>query len=187
MDNFGCPYGDLDGDGIFDKEDRCVDTPGPVENQGCPYGDLDGDGVNDNVDECPNTPGLAENNGCPELNEEEEEILKTAFENLEFESAKDVIRTSSFESLDSLASLLVKKQDWRLKVAGHTDSDGSASGNMALSKKRANAVKNYLNSRGVNEDRFTVEWFGESKPLVPNTSSANKQKNRRVEMEVVFE
>jgi len=186
-DNFGCPYGDLDGDGIFDKEDRCVDTPGPVENQGCPYGDLDGDGVTDNVDECPNTPGLAENNGCPELNEEEEEILNTAFENLEFESAKDIIRSSSYESLDSLASLLVKKPDWKLKVAGHTDSDGSSASNMTLSKKRANAVKNYLNSRGVNEDRFIVEWFGESQPLVPNTSRANKQKNRRVEMEVIFE
>lgn len=186
-DNFGCPYGDLDGDGVFDKEDRCVDTPGPKENEGCPYGDLDGDGVTDNVDECPNTPGPAENNGCPELNEEEEEILNTAFENLEFESAKSVIRKTSYESLDSLASLLVRKPDWKLKIAGHTDSDGSSANNMKLSKNRSNAVKDYLNSRGVNEDRFIVEWFGEDKPLVPNTSSANKQKNRRVEMEVVFE
>ncbi|MEM1000429.1 MAG: DUF5723 family protein [Bacteroidota bacterium] len=187
QDNFGCPYGDLDGDGIFDKEDRCPDTPGPKENQGCPYGDLDGDGVTDNVDECPNTPGPAENNGCPELTEEEQEILDLAFENLEFQSGKSIIRTSSYDELDSLAALLVRKPDWKLRIAGHTDNVGAESTNMRLSKNRANAVKDYLNSRGVAEERFIVEWYGESKPIVPNNSAANRQKNRRVEMEVVFE
>ncbi len=186
-DNFGCPYGDLDKDGIFDKEDRCPDTPGPKENNGCPYGDLDGDGVTDNVDECPNTPGLPENNGCPKLEEEEEEILQAAFDNLEFESGKSVIRSTSYESLDSLASLLVKKPDWKLRIAGHTDNVGAASSNMRLSKNRSNAVKDYLNSRGVAEDRFIVEWYGEDKPIAPNNTAAGRQKNRRVEMEVVFE
>ena len=187
QDNFGCPYGDLDGDGIFDKEDRCVDTPGPKENQGCPYGDLDGDGVTDNVDDCPNTPGLAENNGCPELTKEEQDVLDLAFQNLEFESGKSVIRTTSLDELDSLASLLVNRPDWKLKISGHTDDVGAAASNLRLSKSRSNAVKDFLNSRGVAEERFIVEWFGEEKPLVPNTSRANRQKNRRVEMEVVFE
>lgn len=187
QDNFGCPYGDLDGDGVFDKEDRCPDTAGPKENQGCPYGDLDGDGVTDNVDECPNTPGLPENNGCPKLDEEEEEILQAAFDNLEFESGKSVIRSSSYESLDSLASLLVKKPDWKLRIAGHTDNIGAESTNLRLSKNRSNAVKDYLNSRGVAEERFIVEWYGESKPIADNKTAAGRQKNRRVEMEVVFE
>lgn len=187
MDNFGCPYGDLDKDGVYDREDRCVDTPGPKENQGCPYGDLDGDGVTDNVDECPNTPGLPENNGCPKLTEKEQEILDLAFSNLEFESGKAIIRTTSLDELDSLAALLISKPDWRLRIAGHTDDVGNDNTNMTLSKNRANAVKNYLNSRGVGENRFIVEWYGETKPLVPNTSAANRQKNRRVEMEVKFE
>lgn len=187
QDNFGCPYGDLDGDGIFDKEDRCPDTPGPKENQGCPYGDLDGDGVTDNVDQCPNTPGLASNNGCPELTEEEQEIIDVAFENLEFESGKNKIRSTSFESLDSLASLLKKHTDWKLRIAGHTDNVGAESTNMKLSKNRSNAVRDYLNSRGVGADRFIVEWYGESKPIDTNKTPAGRQKNRRVEMEVVFE
>lgn len=186
-DNFGCPYGDLDGDGIFDKEDRCPDTPGPKENQGCPYGDLDGDTVLDNVDECPNTPGLPENNGCPKLTDKEQEILDLAFSNLEFESGKSKIRVNSLDELDSLAVLLVSKPDWKLRISGHTDDVGAASSNMTLSKNRSNAVKDYLNSRGVAAERFIVEWFGETAPLVPNTNSANRQKNRRVEMEVVFE
>jgi outer membrane protein OmpA-like peptidoglycan-associated protein len=186
-DNFGCPYGDLDKDGVFDREDRCVDTPGPKENQGCPYGDLDGDGVTDNIDDCPNTPGLPENKGCPKLTVEEQKVLDLAFSNLEFESGKAIIRQTSLDELDSLASLLVARPDWKLKIAGHTDNVGNPAANMTLSKNRSIAVKNYLNSRGVAEERFIVEWFGQTKPLVPNTSTANKQKNRRVEMEVKFE
>ena len=187
QDNFGCPYGDLDKDGVYDKEDRCVDTPGPKENQGCPYGDLDADGVTDNVDQCPNTPGPADNNGCPKLTEKEQEVLDLAFKNLEFESGKAIIRGTSYPSLDSLAALLVAKPDWKLNIAGHTDNVGSAAANMTLSKNRSNAVKDYLNSRGVAADRFVVEWFGVTKPIADNKTPAGRQKNRRVEMKVLFE
>ncbi len=55
---------DTDGDGIYDHEDECVDTPGLPEFNGCP--DTDGDGIEDRNDACPNTPGLAEYNGCPD-------------------------------------------------------------------------------------------------------------------------
>jgi len=55
---------DTDGDGIYDKDDECPETPGLAEFNGCP--DTDGDGIEDRKDECPNTPGLAEFNGCPD-------------------------------------------------------------------------------------------------------------------------
>lgn len=55
---------DTDGDGIYDKDDECPETPGLPEFNGCP--DTDGDGIPDHLDECPNTPGLAEFNGCPD-------------------------------------------------------------------------------------------------------------------------
>ncbi|WP_310993334.1 OmpA family protein [Aequorivita marina] len=55
---------DTDGDGIYDKDDECPETPGLAEFNGCP--DTDGDGIEDRLDECPNTPGLAEFNGCPD-------------------------------------------------------------------------------------------------------------------------
>jgi len=55
---------DSDGDGIFDKDDECPETPGLPEFNGCP--DSDGDGIEDRNDACPNTPGLAEFNGCPD-------------------------------------------------------------------------------------------------------------------------
>ncbi|MGO2102280.1 MAG: OmpA family protein [Psychroflexus halocasei] len=55
---------DTDGDGVYDKEDECPETPGLKEFNGCP--DSDGDGIADKEDECPNTPGLPEFNGCPD-------------------------------------------------------------------------------------------------------------------------
>ncbi|NTV84716.1 MAG: hypothetical protein HGA23_10520, partial [Bacteroidales bacterium] len=88
----GCPFLDTDLDGIKDSEDRCPEVAGPPENFGCPYSDTDGDGVIDKDDRCPLTPGDPANFGCPVMKVEEAAVLKTAFENLEFETGKAVIR-----------------------------------------------------------------------------------------------
>ena len=185
-ENQGCPWSDQDGDGIKDKDDKCPKVAGPIENGGCPYADTDGDGVIDKEDKCINTPGPADNEGCPKVDEKVEEILKTAFDNLEFFSAKATIKEPSKPSLDELAKVLVDKPDWNLQIAGHTDSDGSSRANLVLSKRRSEAVRDYLSSKGVDKSRFTVLYFGESQPLVPNNSPENKQKNRRVEMTIIF-
>ncbi len=63
-------------------------------------------------------------NGCPKLEEKEEAILKVAFENLEFETGKDIIRTTSNTSLNDLANLLISKPSYGLRIAGHTDNVG---------------------------------------------------------------
>lgn len=187
VENKGCPYGDKDGDGILDNDDKCPEIPGPKDNDGCPYADSDQDGVIDKDDDCPRTPGPASNKGCPVIEKEEQEVLNTAFENLEFETGSDVIKASSYESLNELADLLKKKPDWRLKISGHTDNVGSESSNLRLSQKRSTSVAAFLVNRGITESRFVVEWFGESKPIYPNDTAEGRQKNRRVEMEVVFE
>ena len=187
VDNQGCPYGDRDGDGVFDNEDSCPDTPGPAENAGCPYSDLDGDGVFDKDDRCPQTPGVVENAGCPEIKKEEQEVLKTAFDNLEFETGKAVIRNISYESLDNLADLLVKNESWKLQISGHTDNVGSEASNLKISENRSKAVASYLESKGVPMDRMIVKWFGESQPIDDNSTAEGRARNRRVEMEVVFD
>ena len=183
-ENRGCPWPDTDGDGLLDKDDKCPYNAGPAANQGCPYVDTDGDGVLDKDDDCVNVPGDPENKGCPKI---DEEIIKRAFDNLEFETAKAIIKDVSYESLGDLAQYMVDNPDFKIKIAGHTDSDGGEQQNMILSKKRAEAVRDFLESRGVAADRCFVMWFGESQPLVPNDSPENKQKNRRVEMEIIFE
>lgn len=119
------------------------------------------------------------------LDQKEAEVLKKAFNNLEFASAKDVIIASSFSSLDELAGLMAKKPSWRLKISGHTDNKGDAVANLKLSEKRAEAIKKYLMTKGIAGDRFKVEWFGSTKPIADNKTEEGRQKNRRVEMMII--
>ncbi len=120
-----------------------------------------------------------------QLDIEEEKILKKAFSNLEFAAAKDIIKSTSFESLNELAELLKKKPEWKIKISGHTDNAGKPATNMVLSKKRAEAVKKYLISKGVAAARIKTEWFGQTKPVADNKTEAGRQKNRRVEMMII--
>ncbi|MDX1348695.1 MAG: DUF5723 family protein [Putridiphycobacter sp.] len=187
-ENKGCPWPDTDEDGILDKDDKCPLNKGPKENNGCPYIDTDGDGILDKDDACVNVPGVAENMGCPLIEEEEKEILQTAFNNLEFETGKAIIKDISFESLDRLAELLNKKPDWKIKITGHTDSQGGAQNNLILSKKRAESVSTYLASKGISTaDRVVIAYFGEEKPIADNSTPEGRQTNRRVEMDIIFE
>jgi type IX secretion system PorP/SprF family membrane protein len=186
-ENNGCPYPDTDGDGLLDKEDNCPSIAGPVENRGCPYEDTDGDGLLDKDDECPKTAGPIENKGCPIIEEKEQEVLNTAFSNLEFETGLDVIKTASKPALTELANILKKKPDWNLKLSGHTDNVGDDDANLILSKKRSESVKRFLTQEGIDEGRIKTLYFGESKPLEDNATAAGRQKNRRVEFKIIFD
>ncbi len=119
------------------------------------------------------------------LKEEEKEVLKTAFSNLEFENGKDVIKEQSYVSLTELAGLLKKKPEWMLRISGHTDNVGDAKSNMELSKKRAESVKRFLILSGLTDNRMIVEYFGASKPIADNKTPEGRAKNRRVEMTIV--
>lgn len=185
--NKGCPIADSDGDGVLDKNDACPTVPGLPENKGCPVADSDGDGVADNLDKCPTVPGVPENNGCPPIGKEEQEILRTAFENLEFETGKAVIKASSFDELNELAALLKKKTNWTLIISGHTDNVGKPASNMMLSKNRALSVQKYLSTQGVDLKQLKPEWFGQTRPKASNSTAEGRQRNRRVEMTIVFE
>jgi outer membrane protein OmpA-like peptidoglycan-associated protein len=89
--------------------------------------------------------------------------------------------------LNDLAKLLIKHQEeWKLKLSGHTDNEGTAEANMVLSEKRAKAVKNYLIKQGAKEDQIMTEWFGQTQPVADNATAAGRQKNRRVEMKIQF-
>lgn len=185
-ENNGCPWPDTDGDGILDKDDKCPYIAGPIANDGCPYQDTDGDGVLDKDDKCPNTPGPASNDGCPEIEKEVQEILKTAFDNLEFETGKDVIKQASIPSLTELAEVLIKKPEWKLQIAGHTDNVGNAQSNLILSKKRAESVKAFMVSQGIDTERLSTLYFGQTQPIGDNNTPEGRQKNRRVEMTIIF-
>lgn len=181
----GCPFADTDKDGIPDEEDECPTIPGKPEFMGCP--DTDNDGISDKYDRCPTIPGVPENNGCPEIKKEEKAIIDRAFSNLEFESGKAIIKKNSYPSLDELASLLIERPQWKVQLSGHTDNTGNPESNMALSRNRSQAVKDYLIMKGVEEYRIRTEWFGQELPVADNKTAAGRQKNRRVEMKIVFD
>ncbi len=185
IDNNGCPWQDTDNDSIPDKDDDCPSIQGPAIFKGCP--DTDGDGISDKYDLCPTLAGIAQNNGCPEIKKEEQEVLNRAFSNLEFETGKSVIRKSSLSSLNELVAVMQKRPEFKLLLAGHTDNIGKPESNLALSKNRTLAVKNYLAKQGIEPNRIKTEWYGQTKPIADNATPEGRQQNRRVEMSIIFE
>ncbi|MCD6527929.1 MAG: OmpA family protein [Desulfuromonas sp.] len=177
VDSNGCPL-DTDGDGVYDYLDKCPGTPAgvAVDSKGCALPvDSDGDGVFDDVDRCPNSdPGAHINEyGC--------QLVLTLL--IQFDTNKDVIRPQHVQDMTNAAAFINKYPGETVLVAGHTDSDGSAAYNQQLSQKRAQSVSDYLiKNYGINPAQLTVKGFGESQPVVENTSAANKQQNRRVEL-----
>jgi OOP family OmpA-OmpF porin len=113
-----------------------------------------------------------------------QQILKEAFDNLDFEFNRAIIKPASFASLDELSEVL-NKINWNLILSGHTDNVGSEDFNLKLSTKRAEAVKNYLINKGIAAERITAKGFGESMPIAPNDTEQNRAINRRVEFFIV--
>lgn len=187
IENKGCPWLDTDNDGITDNLDKCPDLPGIQENEGCPEKDTDQDGVPDNLDLCPNTNGEKTNNGCPIITEGQKVIINEAINNLEFEYNSSNINEESNKTLNALAALLVEKPDLKLKISGHTDNHGSEEYNLRLSMMRSESVKVYLVKKRIKASRFTLEFYGESKPIESNESVKGQEKNRRVEMTYIYD
>jgi outer membrane protein OmpA-like peptidoglycan-associated protein len=133
------------------------------------------------------TPGVISNNGCPVIEKKEQEVLNTAFNNLEFQTGKSVILESSYAALDNLAALMTKKPEFRLLIVGHTDNVGRYNSNLSLSQNRALAVKKYIASKGIKESRMDTKWYGDTKPIGDNNTPEGRKKNRRVELTVIFD
>lgn len=108
-----------------------------------------------------------------------------SFDNIYFDSGSANIKPESYPVLDSVAILLRDNPSARIQIAGHTDSDGSTASNQTLSERRAQSVHQYLVSKGIAGNRMTTIGYGEDRPVVPNTSAANKARNRRIEFTVL--
>jgi len=99
-----------------------------------------------------------------------------------FDVNKDVVKPESYGTLKGIAAILNEVPDVKVKIVGHTDSDGADAANLDLSKRRAASVKAELaKSFGVNAERLVTDGMGESQPVAPNDTPVNKAMNRRVE------
>lgn len=102
-----------------------------------------------------------------------------------FATGSASISPSFQATLDQVAANLVKYPNSVVDVYGHTDTVGSASSNQALSERRAQAVANYLTSRGVSAARIRWQGFGETQLKVQTGDGVNEPLNRRVEIKVI--
>lgn len=174
---------DIDGDGIIDSKDDCLETI-PCKGEGCIKEepkvvpapvvvlDSDNDGVIDSLDKCPQTPaGFQVNDlGCTELVDL----------NVQFDTNKYVIKNEYNEKLDAFVTFMKKFPTFKAQIQGHTDSRGTENSNDILSQNRANAVTSYLVEKGIEKDRLTSLGFGELSPISTNKTAEGRAINRRV-------
>ncbi|MEO6537786.1 MAG: OmpA family protein [Ferruginibacter sp.] len=102
-----------------------------------------------------------------------------------FETGKATLQPASFTVLDELVAYLVRKDDEKIELGGHTDNVGSAASNLVLSLDRANTVRAYLLTKGIDPDRVTAKGYGMKEPLEDNKTEAGRAKNRRTEVKIL--
>lgn len=139
--------------------------------------DSDGDGVLENVDQCPGTARGTEVDarGCAILRA----TLVLRGVNFAVDSAE--IDPSSFGVLDGVARILADNPDVRVEISGHTDNTGGRAHNQSLSQARAESVRNYMVSRGIEQARLDARGYGMSRPVASNDTEEGKAQNRRIE------
>jgi OOP family OmpA-OmpF porin len=199
-DTDGCPEEDADGDGIVGSADQCPDEPedmdGVEDTDGCPdpepdaaEPDRDGDGIPDARDQCPDEPetknGYDDTDGCPDTVPTQVQQFTGTIEGIEFELGSAVIAASSRPLLDKAAGVLARFKSVKLEIQGHTDTTGSRDFNVRLSQQRADAVKAYLVTKGIDASRLTAKGYGPDKPVADNGTFEGRKKNRRVEFVLV--
>jgi len=193
VDAKGCPV-DSDGDKVFDGIDKCPDTPlgAVVDAAGCPL-DSDGDGIADGIDICPNTPyGTPVNaGGCPiNLSPAEQELTQEwmiRLTDLEFPPDSSMLLPPAKARLDEVGQALVQWPMLRIEVGAHVDDQPDPGFRIPLSQMRGRAVLQYLLQKypSLNAKNFWITGYGDTDPLVPNTSTRNRAQNRRVEFRVM--
>ncbi len=114
----------------------------------------------------------------------EEKFKQLDFSNITFEKNSVALTTIAKQTLDSAAKTLIENPSVHISVNGHTDSSGNPELNLALSKRRAKSVFDYLVSTGVDASRIEANGFGDQFPIAPNETKAGRIKNRRIEIKV---
>jgi OmpA-OmpF porin, OOP family len=136
--------------------------------------DTDRDGVTDERDKCPGTaPGRdVDANGCE----------KPRFRNVYFDTESAELSDLGRRKLDETAAALERHAGLEVEIAGHADSRGPEEYNQVLSERRAEAVRRYLEQKGIDPARMTTRGYGEARPIRSNDTLLGQSDNRRVEL-----
>jgi outer membrane protein OmpA-like peptidoglycan-associated protein len=127
--------------------------------------------------------------GYVELNKMTEPMTaRMKFESIEFDNGKAEIKPEMYGDLNKIINFLYDNIEFKLKISGHTDSQGSQALNLQLSKDRAENIRDYIVLfAGILESRVGWEGLGSSEPLVKEMTEADKKINRRVEFQIYRE
>ncbi|RMG96205.1 MAG: OmpA family protein [Deltaproteobacteria bacterium] len=184
----GCPRRDTDGDGFLDRDDACPKVPG-VAPDGCPIPDTDGDGILDPDDACVDEPetknGYQDDDGCPDELPEPVKEFSGVIEGIEFDFNEATIKPESKPVLDKAIEVLKEFPEIRVEIVGHTDNVGTREFNLELSRRRAEAVRDYLVRGGIDPSRLRVRGAGPDEPIAPNDTEEGRAKNRRTEFRIL--
>lgn len=181
IDQNGCPL-DRDNDGVLYAKDLCPETPAGdvVDERGCTIvPDSDGDGILDTDDRCPATPTgtQVDATGCPLPEEPAPEITSITAAHFELNLAN--LSADTRTHLARLADSLAAKPLTRFEVEGHADSTGPTAFNQLLSQERAEVVRDYLISLGVEATRLEAVGYGSEFPIASNETVTGRALNRR--------
>ena len=192
---------DDDGDGVANWLDEEPATPAgtPVDTKGrtLPPKDSDGDNIPDDVDDCPFEKGAPAMKGCPERTgttngmggtmssgNSQATIALIEQSEVKFETDKSDLSPSFKQMVNGVATVMKDNPSYQLTVTGHADDRASDEYNMALSQRRAEAVKKYLVEQGISADRITTVGKGETQPKVRATTVEARAENRRVQFDI---
>ena len=184
IDNNGCPWPDNDKDGIKNTEDSCIDEAGPKENNGCPWADNDKDGVPNKDDNCLNEAGPKENNGCPKDPTDFIEFINSDINKFLFSADNSQLDTGDIMILEMVKKLLDKYPKTSITIEGHASSEGNSNHNQKLSEQRAITTKEYLISKSIDAKRLNIKGYGESQIIGDNKTAKGRADSRRVKFKL---
>ncbi len=194
-DDDGCPEGDNDADGIPDVTDRCPkekeDKDGFDDDDGCPDEDNDGDGILDAKDQCPDEPetvnGYQDLDGCPDQGVQGGPKLTNAEVDLQGERVDFAGRTTNLskgaqQTLDVVAAIMKANPRVRFRIEVGVEETSAKkkdkTADLALTQRRAEAVRDYLLGKGVDAPQLDAAGLGSERPVDKDAKSV---KNRRVQ------
>jgi OOP family OmpA-OmpF porin len=136
--------------------------------------DMDNDLVQDDIDICLDTPAgvFVDMQGCTK------EIKRI----VNFDHNLYMLDITNMQQLQEYAQLAREAFGYKIVLKGHTDSTADYKTNINLSKKRVYTVLKHLEAMGINSERISVKWYGETMPIATNVTSKGRSLNRRVEI-----
>jgi outer membrane protein OmpA-like peptidoglycan-associated protein len=114
-----------------------------------------------------------------------QELLQFSFQPIYFDYDQALIKTDYEAYLKELIRMVKSHSDLRIEITGHTDSDGSDAYNLALSKKRSEALLSFFAANGLSKDRVVIQYKGEKEPVDQSNTDEGKQRNRRVDFRFI--